>query len=220
MSRVLVVDDEPRISGFVSRALAAEGLFVDEAADGDAALELAGTGRYDLVVLDLMLPGLDGIDVLRGIVARDASPPVLVLSALGDVETRVRCLEIGASDYLPKPFALAELVARVRARLRAAVRPAPPRSAGSRVTLDATGRVARVDGRSVDLSGREAQVLRVLVDRAGQVVTRQDLLSTVWGYWFDPRSNVVDVYVGRLRAKLGPSVIQTVRDVGYRLDAS
>jgi DNA-binding response OmpR family regulator len=218
MSRVLVVDDEPRITGFVSRALAGAGLEVEAASDGQVALELARSGRYDLVVLDLMLPGLDGVEVLRGIVAEDPAPAVLVLSALGDVETRVRCLELGASDYLPKPFALSELLARVRARLRPAERASSRLIVAGGLSLDPVSRVARIGATSTVLSGREAEVLASLMRHPGEVVTREALLAEVWGYWFDPRSNVVDVYVGRLRAKLGPTVIETVRDAGYRLD--
>jgi DNA-binding response OmpR family regulator len=218
MSRVLVVDDEPRITGFVSRALAGAGLEVEAASDGQVALELARSGRYDLVVLDLMLPGLDGVEVLRGIVAEDPAPAVLVLSALGDVETRVRCLELGASDYLPKPFALSELLARVRARLRPSERASSRLIVAGGLSLDPVSRVARIAEASTVLSGREAEVLASLMRHPGMVVTREGLLAEVWGYWFDPRSNVVDVYIGRLRAKLGPAVIETVRDAGYRLD--
>jgi DNA-binding response OmpR family regulator len=217
---VLVVDDEPRIVSFVSRALAAEGFQVDGAHDGIRALELAGTERYELVVLDLLLPNLDGMSVLQGLIERRPDQRVLVLSALSDVETKVRCLEFGASDYLSKPFSLAELVARIRARLR---QPAGgPRHRTLRVggvTLDLTRRVAEVDGRRATLSEREFLLLEHLMRHEGDVCSRQRLLADVWGYSFDPGSNVVDVCVGRLRAKLGADVIGTVRNVGYRFDA-
>jgi DNA-binding response OmpR family regulator len=217
VARVLVIDDEPRITSFVSRALSAEGLQVDAAADGRRALELARTGRYALVVLDLLLPGVDGVSVLRDLMQARPDQRVLVLSALSDVESKVRCLELGASDYLPKPFSLAELVARVRARLRQ-----PASGPGERyvraggVTLDLVRRVADAGGGEVALPEREFLLLRHLMTLGGDVCGRQRLLDEVWGYGFDPGSNVVDVCVGRLRARLGAEVIETVRGVGYR----
>jgi DNA-binding response OmpR family regulator len=220
MARVLVVDDEPRITAFVSRALAAEGFEVDSAADGVRGLRLASSGRYELVILDLLLPGLDGVSVLRELIQARPEQRVLVLSALSDVDNKVRCLELGASDYLPKPFAVAELVARARARLR---QPASGRDervlrAGP-VSLDRVRRVADSGQGSVSLSEREFLLLERLMLADGEPRSRERLLSEVWGYSFDPGSNVVDVCVGRLRAKLGADVIETVRNVGYRLDA-
>jgi two-component system, OmpR family, response regulator len=220
MPQVLVVDDEPRIVDFVSRALAAEGFGVDRASDGVRALEMARTGRYQLVVLDLLLPGKDGVSVLEELMQARPEQRVLVLSALADVENKVRCLELGASDYLHKPFALSELVARVRARLRQ-----PASGPGDRfielggVTLDLVRRTADVDGGPISLSEREFLLLRHLMSQRGRVSTRDQLLSEVWGYSFDPGSNVVDVCVGRLRAKLGAWTIETVRNVGYRFNA-
>jgi DNA-binding response OmpR family regulator len=217
VARVLVVDDEPRITSFVSRALTAEGLQVDAAPDGRRALELARTGRYALVVLDLLLPGVDGVSVLRELMQSRPEQRVLVLSALSDVESKVQCLELGASDYLPKPFSLAELVARVRARLRQ-----PASGPGERylraggVTLDLVRRVADAGAGEVALPEREFLLLRHLMMLGGDVCGRQRLLDEVWGYGFDPGSNVVDVCVGRLRARLGGDVIETVRGVGYR----
>ncbi|HJS27370.1 MAG TPA: response regulator transcription factor [Actinomycetota bacterium] len=221
MPRVLVVDDEPRIVDFVSRALSAEGFRVDGANDGARGLELARTGAYELVVLDLLLPALDGESVLQGIIEARPSQRVLVLSALSDVETKVRCLEFGASDYVSKPFSLAELVARVRARLRQPASGPEQRLLSVRgTTLDLTRRVADSGEGPVGLSEREFLLLEHLMRRDGEVCTRQRLLAEVWGYSFDPGSNVVDVCVGRLRAKLGAGVIETVRNVGYRFDAS
>jgi two-component system OmpR family response regulator len=219
MPRVLVVDDEPRIVSFISRALTAEGLGVDSAHDGPRALELARSRRYELVVLDLLLPGLDGIAVLQRILDSRPEQRVLILSALSDVDSKVRCLELGAADYLPKPFALAELVARVRARLRQPEAPATPRvfSVG-RVTLDLVRRVADAGAGPISLSEREFLLLQHLMRKADEVCSREELLAEVWGYSFDPGSNVVDVYVGRLRSKLGAELIETVRNVGYRLD--
>ncbi len=221
MARVLVVDDEPRIVSFVSRALSAEGFQVDGAHDGIRALELAKTGRYELVVLDLLLPHLNGISVLRDLLESRPDQRVLVLSALSDVETKVRCLEFGASDYLSKPFSLAELIARVRARLRQPS--AGPRHRvlrGGALTLDLTRRVVEAEGRHITLSEREFLLLEYLMRQDGEVCSRERLLSEVWGYSFDPGSNLVDVCVGRLRSKLGGDVIETVRNVGYRFNAA
>lgn len=220
MARVLVVDDEPRIVNFVSRALAAEGFRVDSASDGVRGLELARTGRYELVVLDLLLPGRDGVSVLRDLMDDRPEQRVLVLSALADVRSKVECLELGASDYLPKPFSLAELLARIRARLRQpASGPDDRFLRRGDVTLDLVRRVADPGSGPVVLSEREFLMLRNLMLRSGDVCTRQRLLEEVWGYGFDPGSNVVDVCVGRVRAKLGPDVIETVRGVGYRFVA-
>jgi DNA-binding response OmpR family regulator len=212
-----VVDDEPRITSFVSRALSAEGFQVDAAADGRRGLELARTGRYSLVVLDLLLPGMDGVHVLRDLMQSRPDQRVLVLSALSDVGSKVECLDLGASDYLPKPFSLAELIARVRARLRQ-----PASGPGERylrvggVTLDLVRRAADVGEGPVPLPEREFLLLRSLMSRGGEVCGRHRLLEEVWGYGFDPGSNVVDVCVGRLRSRLGADVIETVRGVGYR----
>ena len=220
MARVLIVDDEPRIVSFVSRALSAEGFQVDGAHDGVQALELATRERYELVVLDLLLPERDGISVLQDLMERRPDQRVLVLSALSDVETKVRCLEFGASDYLAKPFSLAELIARIRARLRQpAAGPRHRSMEAGGVRLDLTRRVAERNGRRVILSEREFLLLERLMRADGDVCSRQRLLDDVWGYSFDPGSNVVDVCVGRLRAKLGADVIETVRNVGYRFDA-
>jgi DNA-binding response OmpR family regulator len=220
MTRVLVVDDEPRIVSFVSRALTAEGFQVDGAPDGTRGFDLARTGRYELVVLDLLLPGMDGVTVLRRLIEERPQQRVLVLSALGDVEDKVRCLDLGASDYLAKPFALAELVARVRARLRqAASGPEERYVRVGDVTLDRLRRVADAGSGPVRLTERESGLLEYLMRREGDVSSRARLLADVWGYGFDPGSNLVDVCVGRLRSKLGGDVIETVRNVGYRFRA-
>ena len=221
MARVLVVDDETRITSFVSRALSGEGLQVDAANDGRRGLELARSGRYSLVVLDLLLPGLDGVTVLRELMQARPEQRVLVLSALSDVESKVECLELGASDYLPKPFSLAELLARVRARLRQ-----PASGPGERylraggMTLDLVRRAVDPGSGPVLLPEREFLLLRTLMLRDGEVVGRQRLLEDVWGLAFDPGSNVVDVCVGRLRARIGGDTIETVRGVGYRLQGA
>jgi two-component system copper resistance phosphate regulon response regulator CusR len=193
---------------------------VDGAHDGGRALALATTGSYELVVLDLLLPTLDGMTVLQDLMEQRPDQRVLVLSALSDVETKVRCLEFGASDYLSKPFSLAELIARVRARLRQPGAGPRHRSLrGGGLTLDLTRRIAETDGRRVTLSEREFLLLEYLMRQDGDVCSRERLLAEVWDYSFDPGSNVVDVCVGRLRSKLGGDVIETVRNVGYRFHA-
>jgi DNA-binding response OmpR family regulator len=220
MARILVVDDEPRIVSFVSRGLAAAGFAIDSAQDGVRALDLVSTRPYELVVLDLLLPGIDGMAVLRQIIERKPEQRVLILSALSDVESKVRCLELGASDYLAKPFALTELVARVRARLRQPGGAPMGRTLElGRVRLDLRRRTADSGAGPAGLSEREFLLLEHLMRANGETCSREELLSEVWGYSFDPGSNVVDVYVGRLRSKLGPEVIETVRNVGYRFEA-
>ena len=219
MPRILLVEDEPRIASFLARALSSEGFAVDTALAGERGLELTRAGRYELVVLDLLLPGLDGFSVLGAIVEHRPDQRVLVLSALSDVETKVRCLELGATDYVTKPFSIAELVARVRARLRE-----PPAAAPDRferlggVVLDTVRRVADRGEGPVSLTPREFGLLHHLMREEGEVVSRRRLLTEVWGISFHTGSNVTDVYVGRLRSKLGDEVIETVRNVGYRLN--
>jgi two-component system, OmpR family, response regulator len=221
VARLLMIDDEPGIRNLVSRTLSSAGFQVDCAADGRRGLEMARSGRHELVLLDLMLPGLDGVSVLRSLMAERPAQRVLILSAVGDVPSKVRCLELGAADYLPKPFAVAELVARVRARLRqAAAEPEERWLRAGGVTLDTIRRTAESNGRSVVLSEREFLLLEQLMRRAGDVCNREQLLADVWGYAFDPGSNVVDVYVGRLRGKLGGDVIETVRNVGYSFNTA
>jgi DNA-binding response OmpR family regulator len=218
--RVLLIDDEIRILNFVSRALRSEGLEVDTSADGSLGLEMAVSRRYDVIVLDLLMPGMDGSVVLRRIMERRADQPVIVLSALGDPDSKVGCLNLGADDYLTKPFSLDELVARIRARLRAGTRTTFVRLAAGRLTLDVIRRQADAGFGPVSLAEREFLLLQELMKHAGRIASKERLLNAVWGYDFDPGTNVVDVYVRRLRAKLGPDVIHTVRGEGYRVDGS
>jgi DNA-binding response OmpR family regulator len=220
--RILVTEDEPRIRAFVTRALEAEGFFTDGAGDGEEALRLAQRQRYDLVVLDLLLPRLDGLAVLRELRHGNPEVPVVILSARSDLPTKLRGFELGASDYVAKPFALAELIARVRAQLRqsAWTGDANVLRAGA-LALDLARRQARIGALVTDLSDREFKLLHHLVLHAGEVISRERLLEEVWGYHFDPGSNVVDVCVRRLRKKLGPEApIETVRHAGYRLVAA
>jgi DNA-binding response OmpR family regulator len=219
LARVLVVDDEQRILRFVVRGLQLEGYEVDSADTGAEGLHKALQGQYDLVILDLLMPGLDGVSVLERLVAERPGQAVIVLSCLAATATKVRCLEAGAEDYLAKPFAIDELLARVRARLRAAAgRPTTSLVAG-RVRLDLIRREADSGAGPVPLAEREFLLLRELMRQPGRVVSKQRLLSAVWHYQFDPGSNVVDVYVSRLRAKLGAATIATVRGEGYRIAA-
>jgi DNA-binding response OmpR family regulator len=215
--KILVVDDEQRIVRFVVRGLRAEGFVVDSADSGAAGLRKALEGRYDLVILDLLMPGLDGTVVLCRLLAERPAQAVLVLSCLSATATKVACLEAGAEDYLVKPFSLDELLARVRARLRAAAGRAATSLVAGRLRLDLIRREADSGAGPVPLADREFLLLRELMAHAGATVSKQRLLSAVWRYHFDPGSNVVDVYVRRLRAKLGAGVITTVRGEGYRI---
>jgi two-component system, OmpR family, response regulator len=218
--KVLLIDDEQRIVRFVARGLRAEGFVVDASDSGAEGLRMALAGRYDLVILDLLMPGLDGRTVLRRLIAKRPAQTVIVLSCLTGAATKVACLEAGADDYLAKPFSLDELLARVRRRLRAAAERMPMTLEAGHVQLDLMGREADSGAGPVPLAEREFLLLRELMQHKGETVSKQRLLSTVWQYHFDPGSNVVDVYVRRLRAKLGAEAITTMRGEGYRVDSS
>jgi DNA-binding response OmpR family regulator len=220
--RILVVEDEARILAFLTRGLEAEGYTVVAADNGRDGLALATAGRWDLVVLDLLLPGLSGLQVLRELHRARPQLPVLILSARSDLQTKLRGFELGATDYVAKPFSLDELLARVRVQLRVA-RPVEDEHLlrAGRVALDLARRQARIGELVTDLSDREFRLLHHMLLHAGEVVSRERLLAEVWGYGFDPGSNVVDVCVRRLRQKLGPEApIETVRNAGYRLAAA
>lgn len=217
--RVLIVEDEARIRHFISRGLEAEGFSVVGVGDGVDGLEIALRERFDLVVLDLLLPGLDGLTLLRRLHQALPALPVLIVSARSDLPTKLRGFQFGASDYLSKPFSLDELIARMRVQARRAMVPVDETvlTAG-RLVLDLTRRQARLGSLVANLSDREFHLLHQLVLRRGEVISRERLLSEVWGYHFDPCSNVVDVCIRRLRSKLGPDApIETVRHAGYRL---
>ncbi len=223
MARILIVEDEQRIASFVAKGLKAEGHGVQVATDGQSGLDEALGGGFDLMILDIGLPGMSGFDVLDQLRAQGSRMPVIVLTARDSVTDTVSALDGGADDYMSKPFRFAELLARVRVRLRQSQDVAVPTDDELRVgelRLDLRTRRATVAGREVDLSTREFALAEVFLRNPGQVLSREQLLDHVWGYDFDPGSNVVDVYVGYLRRKLGTSAISTVRGVGYRLETS
>ncbi|MEV5068529.1 response regulator transcription factor [Microbacterium sp. LMI12-1-1.1] len=216
MTRILIVEDEPRIAAFVSRGLEAAGYETLVVEDGPEGLESALRGDADLVLLDVGLPTMDGFEVLRELRARGSAVPVIMLTARSSTRDTVTGLDAGANDYVPKPFTFEELLARVRSRLRESVpQPGVSISHGD-VTLDILARRATVAGREIDLSAREFSLAEQFLRNPGRVLSREQLLSRVWGLDFDPGSNVVDVYVRYLRGKLGSDHIVTVRGAGYR----
>jgi DNA-binding response OmpR family regulator len=220
--RILVIEDEIRIQAFLARGLEAEGYAVAAADNGRDGVVRATTERWDLVVLDLLLPGINGLRVLEEIRRTCPELPVVILSARADLPTKLKGFELGARDYLQKPFSLDELLARIRVQLRDSRPPDEEHSvrAGC-VVLDLARRQARIGDLVTDLSDREFRLLHQLLLHAGEVISRERLLAEVWGYSFDPRSNVVDVCVRRLRQKLGPDApIETIRHAGYRLVAA
>jgi DNA-binding response OmpR family regulator len=218
VSRILIVEDEYRIALFLESGLRANGFATTIAADGHQALGLVRAHEYDLLVLDLGLPDLDGLDVLRELRRHNRSLPVIVLTARDDVSDTVNGLEGGADDYMTKPFRFDELLARVRVRLRGQHAPEETVLRARDIALDLRTRRAHVGERVVDLSAREFSVAEVLFRHPGHVLTREQLLSHVWGYDYDPKSNIVDVYIGYLRKKLGHDLITSVRGMGYRLE--
>lgn len=217
MSRILIAEDEERIVSFLEKGLRAAGYTTLAVDDGIDALALARDDSFDLLVLDLGLPRMDGTEVLRRMRERGERMPVVVLTARSSVEDTVAGLEGGADDYVVKPFRFEELLARIRVRLRDTGDEVTVLQVGD-VTLDVRTRRAAVEGRTVDLTAREFALLETLMRHPGQVMSREQLLSHVWGYDFDPGSNVVDVYVRYLRRKLGADVISTVRGMGYRFE--
>ena len=217
MNRILIVEDEERIASFIEKGLRANGFTTTVAADGDQAIGLARSGEFDLLILDLGLPGRDGSEVLRELREWDRRTPVLILSARDSLIDKVEGLEAGADDYVTKPFRFEELLARVRVRLRDEHAPETTVLRVGSCSLDLKTRRLEVEGRSVELTAREFALAETFFRHAGQVLSREQLLSNVWGYDHDPGSNVVDVYVGYLRKKIGDERIATVRGMGYRL---
>jgi two-component system, OmpR family, copper resistance phosphate regulon response regulator CusR len=220
--RILVIEDEPRILEFLARGLEAEGFSVDTARNGSEGLKRAKRDKYDLVLLDLLLPGLDGLSVLHDLSRSRPELPVVIVSARSDLRTKLRGFGLGAADYLSKPFSFDELVARIRVQLRRARNGENGRVLRSgTLVLDLARREASLGPVTAHLSDREFRVLHHLIEHPGEVVSRERLLSEVWGYHFDPGSNVVDVCIRRLRKKLGAEApIETVRHAGYRLTAA
>ncbi len=218
MSRLLIAEDEERIASFLEKGLRANGFTTEVVTDGAQALSLARSGRFDLLILDLGLPGKDGFDVLRELRRADRQLPVVILTARDSVGDTVAGLEGGADDYVTKPFRFDELLARIRVRLRGDRAPEETLLRVGELALDLRTRQAIVAGEPVELSAREFAVAEVFFRHPGLVLSREQLLSQVWGYDFDPRSNVVDVYVGYLRRKLGKKRISSVRGLGYRLE--
>jgi DNA-binding response OmpR family regulator len=215
LSHVLLIEDDARIREIVERGLGSRGLVVTSAPDGPSGLELARKLEIDLVLLDLMLPGMSGLEVLEELRLSKPRLPVVALTALDDTSSKVAGLDAGADDYLTKPFSLDELAARIRARLRSSEVDDGAIKAGP-LTVDPVSHRAVLEGREVPLSARELAVLAAFVRHQGQVLSRSQLLSMVWDLDFDPGSNVVEVYVAALRRKIGPEWIQTVRGLGYR----
>lgn len=220
--RILVVEDDAKIASFVVKGLKQSGFAVDHCADGESALDRASTTHYDAAVLDIMLPKLDGLSLVQRLRARQVQTPVIFLSAKASIDDRVRGLEAGGDDYLTKPFAFSELLARLQALMRRALQapsPEPTRITVGPLDLDMLTREVRREGQIVDLQPREFALLEYLMRNAGRVVTKTMILERVWDYSFDPQTNVVDVLVHRLRTKVDPdkSLIHTLRGVGYSL---
>ncbi len=220
-ARVLLIEDEPGIVDFVRRGFEADGFEVQAAQDGVEGERLALEDGFDAIVLDLMLPGRDGLEVLASVRRAKPEVPVIVLTARGEIEDRVAGLDAGAVDYLVKPFSLAELLARVRAQLRVVAQTSATTLRGGGIEANLLTRKVRRGGAAVQLSSTEFELLVYLLRHCGQVLSREQILGAVWGYEHDPATNIVDVYVGYLRRKLGarddPAPIFTVRAVGYRL---
>jgi DNA-binding response OmpR family regulator len=219
---ILVIEDEPGIVDLLERGLTAHGFDVVAATDGISGTEQALGGAVDLVVLDIMLPGRDGLEVLEAVHQSKPTLPVIALTARGAIDDRVAGLDAGAVDYLVKPFSLSELAARIRAQLRVASQSRVTTLSGAGIELDLLTREVRRDGEVVRLSTTEFELLAYLIRHRGRVLAREQILRAVWGYDYDPGTNVVDVYIGYLRRKLrsdaGPAPIVTVRSVGYRFD--
>jgi DNA-binding response OmpR family regulator len=216
MSRILIAEDEPDVVAFLEKGLRARGFTTTAVGDGIDAEELARDRDFDLLILDLGLPRLDGSEVLRRVRARGEQLPIVILTARGDVDDTVAGLEQGADDYLAKPFRFEELVARINARLRDEARPADGVLSAGRVSLDLRTRRARIAEHWVELTAREFGLTETFLRHPNQVLSREQLLSHVWGYDFEPGSNVVEVYVSNLRQKFGSDAIETVRGMGYR----
>ncbi|MBG1268833.1 response regulator transcription factor [Nostoc sp. WHI] len=220
MANILIAEDEPRIASFIEKGLRSQGFTTTTVTDGLYVLDIAHSGSFDLLILDLGLPGKDGFQVLEELRGQGEDLPVIILSARSDIHDKVAGLEGGADDYVTKPFRFEELLARVKLRLRSA---RPARDAqeillkAGNVVLDLRTRQVKVGDHFVELPAREFTMAEMFCRHPGQVISREQLLDYVWGYDYNPGSNIVDVYVGYLRKKLGSNLIETVRGIGYRL---
>ena len=215
--RLLIVEDDPRLAAVLARGLRENGYAVDRAADGGTALEHLHNNEYDAVVLDLMIPGIDGMEVCRRLRAERGAVPVLMLTARDSLDDRVRGLDAGADDYLTKPFAFAELLARLRALMRRGPAIADSVIRAGEVQIDTRGRRVMRGQYEVPMTSKEYALLEYLARHAGRVVGREEIAEHVWDERYDPFSNVIDVYVNRLRKKVGPELIVTRRSEGYML---
>ena len=219
--RLLIVEDDRKTAALLQATLEKEGFDVVCSFDGASGLAGAEKGGLDALIVDIMLPKLNGLDLVRQLRSKGHSTPVIMLSARGEVEQRVEGLDAGADDYLPKPYAASELLARLRSLLRRSVQTVPSLMTVADLTYDSSNREARRNGKRIELSSRESLLLECLLRAVGRVVSRRDIIGTVWEYDFDPGSNLVDVYVRRLREKIdrnfSSALIQTVRGLGYAL---
>ncbi|PMB25295.1 response regulator transcription factor [Fischerella thermalis] len=223
MHRILIAEDEPRIASFLEKGLFSHGFTTAVVADGNEVVLMVQEGEFDLLILDLGLPGKDGIEVIEDLRGQGESLPIIILTARDDIKDKITGLESGADDYVTKPFRFEELLARVRVRLRSSTALSVKNDTQLKVgniVLDLRTRRIKVDGRTVDLPAREFTLAETFFRHPGQVLSREQLLDRVWGFDYNPGSNIVDVYVGYLRKKLGGDLIETVRGMGYRLRLS
>ncbi|MEX0973559.1 MAG: response regulator transcription factor [Solirubrobacterales bacterium] len=220
MSRILIVEDEPGLASFIEKGLESRGYATKLVGDGESALAIASDADFDLLILDLGLPDMDGLSVLRELRRRGEQLPTLILTARDDLGDKVEGLDAGAGDYVTKPFRLEELLARARVQLRESSTSEPTLLESAGIALDLRTRKATAGGGPVDLTAREFTMLETFLRHPGQVLSREQLLAHVWGYDYDPGSNVVEVYVRYLRQKIGDDAIETVRGMGYRLGTS
>jgi len=223
--KLLVIEDDREVAAYIVKGLSESGYVVDAAHEGRDGLFMATSGNYDALIVDRMLPGMDGLAVIAALRSAEIRTPVLILSALGAVDDRVKGLRAGSDDYLVKPFAFAELLARIEALLRrGSGAPVTTRLKVGELEMDLLARTVYRAGREIELLPREFRLLEFLMRHAGQVVTRTMLLESVWDYHFDPQTNVIDVHVSRLRQKIdkgfGRALLHTVRGAGYRLDTA
>lgn len=219
MNRILIAEDEQKIAAFLKKGLEANGFITEIASDAYVVLDLALSDQFDLMLLDLGLPSKDGLTILEELRGQGATLSVIILTARDDIKDKVTSLEGGADDYVTKPFRFEELLARIRLRLRNNLKsftPIPTQLTSNNIVLNLRSRQVYLDNHWVEISTTEFTLLETLIEHKGQVMTRQQLLDHVWGYNYDPGSNIVDVYIGYLRKKLGKDLIDTVRGVGYR----